>query len=214
MLSDIPPPCDVHAQICHERLRQSKAWFTSQVELWTSAIDAHKRQLRLTEQDRYESVKASIRDRLVSEYRNLSPKDLEAIRDYLDVRPSRLPIWKVLKHWSTTGDRPPRPRSPPEDGGLAAVEDHTEIEAKMQEAGVDLSSMILWSNGMIMYLGKWIREGDEIGAVGKDPECFVHATVQIITRTELKMQSQQEGVKRDIFIAREDVEAGRYDLFV
>jgi hypothetical protein len=84
----------------------------------------------------------------------------------------------------------------------------------MQSTGMDVNSLILWSTGGIVYHGSDIEEGDQIIAQGMETKSIVQRKVSRITRTEMKVESRESGVRREILIAQEDVESGGYALFV
>lgn len=190
MVTAFPDPPQAVEAIMKLRIREAESWRDKQYELIDAASDRHKRLLADELAGVNEEVRDAIRSRIIETYTALYASE-PAVRRYVSLRPERSALFANKGCWR-------RPHGAPEESPFR--EDYREIVNKMMDVGLDIRGATVWSDGLVLHGGKYIRAGDLVSVERIDePDVIVRGQVTRIARNEMCIVSSGRVVPTMIY---------------
>lgn len=188
-------------RIIQEKIRESNVWREKRTSLINDAVTAAKRKIESEQEAKYVATKQALLTRILKEYRSLLNESSE-LRAYLAVRPERAMLFRSAEEAARTVRPKPPPRST--NPNIAFEEDHQSIVVQLKEAGVNLSTTVVWSDGVLFYRERLLMPGQTVGVVRRDGGPITQMKILKISKTE--MQLADPASEFPLFVSPHDLE--------
>jgi hypothetical protein len=197
-------PLECFQKAIATRIDQSKDWLTETLRLMEIANAEEERVLRKKHQEMIRERRQAILTRIGREARSLFANHRPEIEAYFQACPARLQKLRIIldltDNLTSKASREPKQH-------IADIDIQTMTDLLANE-GIIVKDLIVWGDGVLLYHGQRLTEGDEIGIEieGK----LSPMTINQITRNEMKVKNQE--TRWEVVVTTDDLNTGRYQL--